>query len=80
MGTKTYDQKESEFLISKSLNMSRALACWEPEAYSESCQTSMIQHFAKMVNGIVIFANHDSFHNVSFSPSALYEINMILLK
>ena len=48
----------------------RTLACWEHKAYSKSCQTSMMEYFAKIVN------DHNYFCNISFSPSLLYEINM----
>ena len=38
--------------------------------YLEPCQTSSIQHFAKMVNG------YNYFRNISFSRSLLYEKNV----
>ena len=42
------------------------LACWEPESYSEPCQISMVEHFAKIVTAIIIFANHSYFAIAAF--------------
>ena len=51
--------------------ISRILACSEPKAYSEPCQTSMMERFAKIVNGYSYFCN------INFSRSLLYEINIM---
>ena len=47
------------------------------QIHSEPCWTSMMEPAMKIVNGIIIFINHNYFRNISFSPSLLYEINII---
>ena len=51
----------------------RALVYSESEAYSETIKLSTMGHLAKIVN------YYDCFHNISFSRSLLYKINMIFL-
>ena len=43
----------------------------EPDAYSESCQTSTLVCFVKIVY------RYNYFHNISFSRSLLYELNIM---
>ena len=42
--------------------------------YSEPCQTSMMEHCAKIVKQIVAFANYNYFCNISYSRSLLFTI------
>ena len=49
----------------------------EPEAYSEPCQTSTMEHFEKQLMAIIIFASHNYFCNISFSCPLVHEINTI---
>ena len=53
----------------------RTLGYSEPEGNSEPCQTSMMEHCAKVVNSyIVVFANYNYFCNISVSCSLLFKI------
>ena len=53
------------------------MAYSEPQAYSEPCQTSTMEHFTKVLTAIIIFANYNYFRKISFSCSLLYEVNIM---
>ena len=53
------------------------MAYSEPQAYSEPCQTFTMEHFAKILTAIIIFANYNHFRKISFSRSLLYEVNIM---
>ena len=55
----------------------RTLGYSEPEAYSESCQTSMMECFEKQLTAIIILAGYNYFRNISFSSPPVHELNMI---
>ena len=61
----------------QNLGLFRTLGYSEPEAYSEPCQTSMIEHFEKQLTAIIILASYNYFRNISFSCPLVHEINMI---
>ena len=50
----------------------RTMTYLEPEAYSELCQTSTMERFAKIIDG------YNCFRNISLSLSLLYEIYAFL--
>ena len=49
----------------------RTLAISKPEAYSEPCEVSTVERFAKVVN------DYNYFPNISISLSLLYEVNIM---
>ena len=57
----------------------RALGYSEPKAYSEPCQSSMMERFKKQLKSIIIFTSYNYFQNISFSCPPVHEINMIFL-
>ena len=56
--------------LNQIITVFRILVYFEPEAYSGSCQISMVTCFVKKVNGYRYFCN------ISFSCSLLYEIKI----
>ena len=58
----------------QNIGIFRALGYSEPEANSESCQTSMMEHYAKILAAIAVFGNYNYFCNISFSRSLLFKI------
>ena len=53
----------------------RTLGYSELEAYSEPCQTSMMEGFKKQLTALINFASYNYFRNISFSSPLVYEIN-----
>ena len=53
----------------------RTLGYSEPEAYSEACQTSLMERFEKLLKAIIIFASYNFFRSISCSCALVHEIN-----
>ena len=54
----------------------RTVGYSEPDAYSETCQISMMQLFEKRLTAMIIFASYNYLRNISFSCLLVHKINM----
>ena len=61
----------------QNLGLFRNLGYSEPEAYSEPCQTSTMEHLEKQLMAIIIFVSYNYFLNIGFLCPLVHEINMI---